>query len=120
MSESDSMQTLEAHTQSEYKYGWSTVLDTDVFPKGLTEETVRAISAKKEEPAWLLEWRLQAYRHWLTMKEPQWANVHYPPIDFQDIIYFAAPKKMLGSIDEADPELLKMLKVGGGALNESS
>lgn len=118
MSESDSMQTLEAHTQSDYKYGWSTVLDTDVFPKGLSEETVRAISAKKEEPEWLLEWRLQAYRHWLTMKEPQWANVHYPPIDFQDIIYFAAPKKMLGSLDEADPELLKMFDRLGVPLEE--
>jgi Fe-S cluster assembly protein SufB len=115
---SDSMQTLEAHTRSEYKYGWSTDLDTDIFPKGLSEDTVRAISARKEEPAWLLEWRLQAYRHWLTMKEPQWANVHYPPIDFQDIIYFAAPKKKLNSIDEVDPDLLKMFDRLGVPLEE--
>ena len=64
---SDSMQTLEVHTQSEYKYGWSTALDTETLPKGLSEETVRAISAKKEEPTWMLEWRLKAYQHWLTM-----------------------------------------------------
>jgi Fe-S cluster assembly protein SufB len=115
---SDSMQTLEAHTRSEYKYGWSTDLDTDIFPKGLSEETVRAISARKEEPSWLLEWRLQAYRHWLTMKEPQWANVHYPPIDFQDIIYFAAPKKKLNSLDEVDPDLLKMFDRLGVPLEE--
>lgn len=115
---SDSMQTLEAHTRSEYKYGWSTDLDTDTFPKGLSEETVRAISARKEEPEWLLEWRLQAYRHWLTMKEPQWANVHYPPIDFQDIIYYSAPKKKLNSLDEADPELLKMFDRLGVPLEE--
>jgi Fe-S cluster assembly protein SufB len=112
------MQTLEAHTRSEYKYGWSTDLDTDVFPKGLSEDIVRAISARKEEPGWLLEWRLQAYRHWLTMKEPQWANVHYPPIDFQEIIYYAAPKKKLNSIDEADPELLRMFDRLGVPLEE--
>ena len=112
------MQTLEVHTQSEYKYGWSTALDMDTFPKGLSEETVRAISAIKKEPEWLLEWRLQAFRHWLTMKEPSWANVHYPVIDYQDIIYFAAPKKKLGSLDEADPELLKMFDKLGVPLEE--
>jgi Fe-S cluster assembly protein SufB len=90
---SDSMQTLNDHTQSEYKYGWSTPLDMEMLPHGLTEETVRQISAKKEEPEWMLEWRLQAFRHWLTMTEPTWANVHYPKINYQDIIYFAAPRR---------------------------
>jgi Fe-S cluster assembly protein SufB len=115
---SDDMQTLEVHTQSEYKYGWSTELDMDTFPKGLSEDTVRAISARKQEPAWLLEWRLEAYRHWLTLKEPTWANVQYPLINYQDIIYFAAPKKKLGSLDEADPELLKMFDKLGVPLEE--
>jgi Fe-S cluster assembly protein SufB len=115
---SDSMQTLEDHTQSDYKYGWSTALDTDTFPKGLSEETVRNISARKNEPEWLLEWRLKAYHHWLTMSEPAWANIHYPPINYQDIIYYAAPKKKLGSIEEADPELLKMFDRLGVPLEE--
>lgn len=115
---SDSMQTLETHTQSEYKYGWSTPLDMDVLPKGLSEDIVRAISARKEEPEWLLEWRLQAYRHWLGMTEPTWANIHHPPINYQDIIYFAAPKKKLNSIDEADPELLRMFDRLGVPLEE--
>src|SRR5687767_3959252 len=115
---SESMQTLEVHTQSDYKYGWSTQLDMDTFPKGLSEETVRAISLRKEEPEWLLEWRLKAYRHWLTLKEPNWANVHHPPINYQDIIYFAAPKKKLNSLDEADPELLKMFDKLGVPLEE--
>ena len=90
----------------------------DTFPKGLSEETVRAISAKKKEPEWLLEWRLQAYRHWLTMTEPTWPNVHYPKINYQDIIYFASPKKKLNSLDEADPELLKMFDKLGVPLEE--
>ena len=115
---SDSLQTLEVHTQSDYKYGWSTELEMDTFPKGLSEETVRAISAKKKEPEWLLEWRLQAYRHWLTMTEPTWPNVHYPKINYQDIIYFASPKKKLNSLDEADPELLKMFDKLGVPLEE--
>lgn len=115
---SDSMQTLETHTQSEYKYGWSTPLDMDVLPKGLSEDVVRAISARKEEPEWLLQWRLQAYRHWLGMTEPTWANIHHPPINYQDIIYFAAPKKKLNSIDEADPELLRMFDRLGVPLEE--
>src|SRR5687767_2081092 len=115
---SESMQTLEVHTQSDYKYGWSTQLDMDSLPKGLSEETVRAISARKEEPEWLLEWRLKAYRHWLTMREPNWANVTHPPIDYQDIIYFAAPKKILNSLDEADPALLEMFDKLGVPLEE--
>ena len=112
------MQTLEVHTQTEYKYGWSSPLETDTFPKGLSEETVRAISLRKKEPEWLLEWRLAAYKHWLTMTEPKWPNVKYPPINYQDIIYYAAPKKKLGSLDEADPELLKMFDKLGVPLEE--
>ncbi len=115
---SDSMQTLEGHTQSEYKYGWSTELDMDTLPKGLTEDTVRAISARKNEPEWLLEWRLEAFRHWQQMEEPVWANVKFPPINYQDIIYFAAPKKKLNSLEEADPELLEMFDKLGVPIEE--
>lgn len=118
MSESESMQTLEVHNRTDYKYGWSTELDMDTFPKGISEETVRAISARKEEPEWLLEWRLKAYHHWLTMREPNWANLYHPPINYQEIIYFAAPKKKLNSLDEADPDLLKMFDKLGVPLEE--
>jgi Fe-S cluster assembly protein SufB len=88
--------------------------------KGLSEDVVRFISAKKEEPEWMLEWRLKAYRHWLTMKEPTWANVHYPKVDFQEIIYWAAPKKKpeLQSIDEVDPELIATFEKLGIPLEE--
>src|SRR5271165_3219307 len=92
-----------------YKYGFISAIESDVAPKGLNEDIVRFISAKKEEPEWLLAWRLDAYRRWLTMDEPKWARVDYPPIDFQDIHYFAAPKTAAGpkSLDEVDPELLR-------------
>ena len=85
----------------EYQYGFSTDLDTDAVPKGLSEDVIRLISDKKHEPDWLLEWRLRAYRHWLTLEEPKWQNVHYGPIDYQDIIYYAAPKPKpeLASLD---------------------
>lgn len=115
---SDSMITLEEHTQSDYKYGWSTEIEMDTFPKGLNENIVRAISAKKEEPLWLTEWRLDAFRLWQTMKEPTWANVNYPQIDYQDIIYFAAPKKKLNSLDEVDPILLETFEKLGVPLQE--
>ncbi len=117
---SESMQTLEAHTQSDYKYGFTTNIDTETLPKGLNEDIVRAISAKKNEPEFLLEWRLKAFRNWLTMTEPQWPNVHYPPIDYQDIIYYAAPKKKpeLKSLDEVDPELLRTFEKLGIPLDE--
>jgi len=117
---SDSMKTLEQHTQSEYKYGWSSNIETETIPKGLNEEVVRLISRKKNEPEWLTEWRLKAYRHWMTMKEPTWPNVKYPPVDFQDIIYYAAPKKKkkLKSLDEVDPELLDTFKRLGIPLDE--
>ncbi len=92
-----------------YKYGFVSAIESDVAPKGLNEDIVRFISAKKEEPEWLLAWRLDAYRRWLTMAEPKWARVDYPPIDFQDLHYFSAPKTAAGpkSLDEVDPELLR-------------
>ena len=106
---------------TEYKHGWSTDIDTDTFPPGLNEDVVRALSAKKEEPEWLLEWRLKAYRHWLTMEEPHWANIKYDPIDYQDIIYYSAPKSSADgpkSLDEVDPELLATYEKLGIPLNE--
>src|SRR5580658_10459314 len=92
-----------------YKYGFISPIESDMAPKGLTEDTVRFISLKKEEPEWLLEWRLEAFRRWLTMDEPKWARVSYPPIDYQSIHYFAAPKSRPTpkSLDEVDPELLR-------------
>jgi len=117
---SESMKVLEDHANSEYKYGFTTDIEMDVFPKGLSEDVVRAISAKKNEPEFLLEWRLKAYRHWLTMTEPRWPNVDYPKIDYQDIIYYAAPKERpeLDSLDEVDPELLKTFDKLGISLEE--
>ena len=107
-------------TSSDYKYGFVSDIDADQAPKGLSEETVRLISSKKKEPAWLLEWRLKAYRHWLTMREPDWANVKYPKIDYQDIIYYSAPKpkKLLQSLDEVDPEVRKTFEKLGIPLEE--
>ena len=101
-------QILEEVTTADYKYGFSSPIEADMAPKGLTEDTIRFISAKKQEPDWMLAWRLKAYKHWLTLQEPQWPNVTYPPIDYQDIIYYAAPKQKvsLKSLDEADPEML--------------
>ena len=89
-----------------YKYGFSTDIESEKAPLGLTEDTVRFISAKKNEPAWLLEWRLAAFRRWLTMTEPTWAKVTYPPIDFQDAYYYSAPKQQakLDSLDQVDPK----------------
>ncbi len=104
----------------EYQYGFVTDLDTDVVPRGLNEDVIQLISAKKNEPDWLLEWRLKAYRSWLTMVEPRWQNVHYGPIDYQDMIYYAAPKakEELASLDEVDPELLAMFAKLGISLGE--
>ncbi|MBI5402113.1 MAG: Fe-S cluster assembly protein SufB [Ignavibacteriae bacterium] len=100
---------LEQLVDGEYKYGFTDNFELDTLPKGLNEDVVRFISKKKEEPEFMLEWRLKAYRHWLTMEEPKWPNVKYPPIDYQDIIYYAAPKKAkkLNSLDELDPEIKK-------------
>src|SRR5436309_410597 len=92
----------------QYKYGFITDIESEKAPKGLSEDIVRFISAKKNEPAWLTDWRLGAYRRWLTLREPRWANVIYPEINYQDIYYYAAPKSVSGpkSLDEVDPELL--------------
>src|SRR5581483_4831755 len=93
----------------QYKYGFVTDIESDKAPKGLSEDIVRFISEKKGEPEWMLTWRLEAYRHWLTMREPKWARVDYPPIDYQDIYYYAAPKQKAApkSLDEIDPEILR-------------
>ncbi len=103
-----------------YKHGFVTDIETEAVPKGLSEAVIRIISKKKEEPEWLLEFRLAAYRHWLTMEEPAWANVSYPRIDFQEIIYFAQPKpkKQLASMDEVDPELRRTFEKLGVPLHE--
>jgi Fe-S cluster assembly protein SufB len=105
-----------------YKYGFVTDIETDQAPKGLSEEIIRFISAKKNEPQWMLEYRLKAFRHWQTMSEPEWAHVHYPKINFQDIVYYSAPKKGQKegpkSLDEMDPELIKTFERLGIPLNE--
>jgi len=112
--------SVEHLVNREYAYGFVTPIESEVFPPGLSEDVVRAISAKKDEPAWLLEWRLKAYRKWLTLTEPHWANVQYPPIDYQAIRYYSAPKtqKPLGSLAEVDPELLKTYEKLGIPLSE--
>ena len=111
---------METLVNREYKHGWVTDIEMDTLPPGLTEETVRFISAKKEEPEWLLEWRLKAYRRWLEMPEPTWPNVKYPPVDFQAIAYYSSPKttKPLGSLDEVDPKLLETYEKLGIPLSE--
>ena len=103
-----------------YKYGFVTDIEMETAPKGLNEDIIRFISSKKEEPNWLLEWRLKAYRHWLTMEEPDWAKVGYDPIDYQDLYYYAAPKTIdrPKSLDEVDPELLKTYEKLGIPLKE--
>src|SRR5437899_4038375 len=104
----------------QYRYGFETLIESDKAPKGLSEDTVRFIAAKKNEPAWMLEWRLEAYRRWLTMTEPTWARVNYPKIDYQDLYYYSAPKpkKQLSSIEEIDPEILKTYEKLGIPLRE--
>lgn len=105
----ESNDILQEVTGSEYKYGFVTDIDTEVIPRGLNEDVVRLISAKKQEPEWLLDFRLKAFRYWQTLEMPRWAHLNVPPIDYQDIIYYAAPKQKEGpkSLDEVDPELLK-------------
>ncbi|MDE2825558.1 MAG: Fe-S cluster assembly protein SufB [Gemmatimonadetes bacterium] len=102
------MEAIETLAQQEYKEGWVTDIEMETAPPGLNEDIIRFISAKKKEPEFLLEWRLKAYRHWLTMKEPNWQYMAYPPVDYQDIVYYAAPKNtpQYNSLDEVDPELL--------------
>jgi Fe-S cluster assembly protein SufB len=107
-------------TQGEYKYGFVTVLENDALPKGLNEDIIRQLSAKKDEPEWMLEIRLKAFRYWLTMKLPEWAHLTIPPIDYQDIIYYSAPKSNVpaGSFEDVDPELLKTFSKLGIPLDE--
>ena len=111
---------IEELTNQEYKYGFITDIEADSLPKGLNEEIIGQLSAIKDEPEFMLEWRLKAYRHWLKMKEPTWANVKYPKIDYQDIVYYSAPKKkpQLNSLEEVDPELLKTYEKLGISLDE--
>ena len=105
---------------ADYEHGWSSTIETDFAPKGLTEDTVRFISAKKNEPEWMLDWRLKAFRHWQTMETPDWAKLNVPPIDYQDAYYYAAPKAKpkLGSLDEVDPEILEVYKKLGIPIEE--
>ncbi len=113
--------TLDRWAEQEYKWGFVTDIESETAPPGLTEDTVRFISAKKKEPEWLLEWRLKAFRHWQTMEEPTWPNVGYPPIDYQDTIYYSAPKSDADrpkSLDEVDPKLLETYEKLGIPLNE--
>ena len=113
--------TIERLAQREYKFGFSTDIEQDTVPPGLDEDVIRLISAKKEEPEFMLEWRLKAYRHWLEMTEPHWPNVHYDPIDYQSIVYYSAPKSMKDgpkSLAEVDPELLKTYEKLGIPLRE--
>src|ERR1700740_428018 len=112
---------LEEHINSEYKWGFTTDIESDTFKKGLNEDVIRLLSHKKNEPEWMLEFRLKAFRYWLTMKEPDnWAYFPYPKIDFQEISYYSAPKKKpeLKSLDEVDPELLKTFEKLGISLEE--
>lgn len=113
-------QILEEFTSKEYEHGWSVNFEADEAPLGISEDIVRFISAKKEEPEWLLEWRLKAYRRWVEMEEPRWPNVKYPEIDYQAIKYYSAPKqsKKPKNLDEVDPELLKTFERLGISLNE--
>jgi Fe-S cluster assembly protein SufB len=122
---SSSQKTIEALASQEYKYGFVTEIESDTAPRGLNEDIIRLISAKKNEPQFMLEWRLKAYRHWVKMErsegEPKWANIKYPPIDYQDIIYYSAPKQgtdALKSLDEVDPKLLETFEKLGIPLAE--
>lgn len=115
------MSTAEILANREYKYGWVTDIESETIPRGLSEDTVRLISAKKEEPEWMLDFRLKAYRHWLTMEEPRkWPNISFPEVDYQDMIYYSAPKQKVSvaSLDEVDPELLKTFEKLGIPLSE--
>jgi Fe-S cluster assembly protein SufB len=121
---STAVNAIEALANQEYKYGFVTEVETDTIPRGLNEDIIRMISAKKQEPPFMLEWRLKAYRYWARLAkaeaEPRWANVKYPPIDYQDIVYYSAPKprKTLSSLDEVDPEVLRTFEKLGIPLEE--
>src|SRR3989442_12833198 len=114
------MTSIEAHVQQPYKYGFVTDIESEVVPAGLNEDVIRLISAKKAEPAWMLEWRLKAYRNWLKMSEPHWPNVKYGPIDYQAISYYAAPKQrpQLDSLEQVDPQLLETFEKLGIPIEE--
>jgi len=116
----DELRTIEKTVFSDYKYGFVTNIEADEAPRGLNEDVIRFISARKKEPQWMLDWRLKAYRHWLTMKSPDWANIKYPPIDYQNIIYYSAPKQKINpkNLDEIDPELLRTFEKLGISLDE--
>ena len=112
---------IEQLAQTEYQHGWETEIEVDRVPKGLSAEIVRLISQKKQEPEWLLQWRLRAFEHFLTLEEPTWAHVDYPKIDLQDLYYYSAPKpkKNLASLDEVDPKLLETFNKLGIPLERS-
>ena len=117
----ETIETVRQVADRKYEFGFVTDVETETIEKGLSEDTVRFISARKQEPRWLLEWRLKAYRHWLTMPEPEWAKVGFPPIDYQDAYYFSAPKSLADkpkSLDEVDPELLRTYEKLGIPLQE--
>ena len=116
----DELRTIEKTVFSDYKYGFVTEIEADEAPKGLDEGVIRFISARKKEPLWMLEWRLKAYKHWLTMKSPDWANIKFPPIDYQNIIYYSAPKQKINpkNLDEIDPELIRTFEKLGISLEE--
>jgi Fe-S cluster assembly protein SufB len=116
----ETLDAVQSATEGGYKWGFSTDIEMDLAPKGLNEDIIRLISARKGEPEWLLEWRLKAFATWRTMTEPHWAKVHHPPIDYQDLHYYAAPKKKIGpkSLDEVDPELLRTYEKLGIPLKE--
>ena len=118
MSLSEDTQALHDLAKRDYKYGFVTDIEQDSLPPGLDEDVVRAISAIKGEPEWMTEWRLKAFRHWLTMSEPAWPNVHYPPIDYQAISYYSAPKRNNQRLDEVDPKLLRTYEKLGVPLEE--
>ncbi|MGD0310462.1 MAG: Fe-S cluster assembly protein SufB, partial [Acidobacteriota bacterium] len=117
---SSTAENINALASQEYKYGFVTEIEADTVPVGLNEDVIRLISAKKNEPEFMLQWRLRAYRHWLTMTEPTWANIHYPRIDYQAISYYSAPKTKGNpkSLDEVDPQLLETYEKLGIPLRE--
>jgi len=119
----ESTSAIEQWASQQYKYGFVTDIESDSAPPGLNEDIIRFISAKKEEPEWLLEWRLKAYRHWQTMTEPTWAKIHYPPIDYQQIVYYSAPRQAKDgpkSLDEVDPKLRETYQKLGIPLEEQA
>src|ERR687894_984734 len=116
----ETLETVQSVTEGAYRWGFETDIEMEFAPKGLNEDIVRFISRKKGEPEWLLEWRLKAFAAWRGMQEPRWAAVKYPPIDYQDAYYYAAPKQGPKSLDEVDPELLRTYEKLGITLKEQA